>query len=175
MAALQQPDGSFAGDEWGEIDTRCATLLLHMPHPLPSPPRPPASAALLYLSRCSCRQHQRKQHAAVTATFRVQAAVGAITSSVQLFSTHEGGNHVSSAAQTSLLPSWQANYRDQQPCSVLRASLTLVSPCSSIASGSLGGFRSLLSLHSYLPFSFLGVRAEAEARGCSAGSRIARC
>lgn len=24
IAGLQQPDGSFAGDKWGEIDTRCA-------------------------------------------------------------------------------------------------------------------------------------------------------
>lgn len=25
MKSLQQPDGSVAGDEWGEIDTRCTT------------------------------------------------------------------------------------------------------------------------------------------------------
>ena len=27
VRSLQQPDGSFAGDEWGEIDTRCCTSL----------------------------------------------------------------------------------------------------------------------------------------------------
>ena len=25
VQSLQQPDGSFAGDAWGEIDTRCST------------------------------------------------------------------------------------------------------------------------------------------------------
>lgn len=27
VRSLQKPDGSFAGDEWGEIDTRCCTSL----------------------------------------------------------------------------------------------------------------------------------------------------
>ena len=27
IAKLQQPDGSFAGDEWGEVDTRCVCNL----------------------------------------------------------------------------------------------------------------------------------------------------
>jgi hypothetical protein len=26
VAALQQPDGSFFGDEWGEVDTRCVAF-----------------------------------------------------------------------------------------------------------------------------------------------------
>jgi prenyltransferase beta subunit len=35
IAQLQQLDGSFAGDKWGEIDTRCAHSLSGGPPMLP--------------------------------------------------------------------------------------------------------------------------------------------
>ena len=31
VASLQQDDGSFAGDEWGEIDTRSVRLTMLLP------------------------------------------------------------------------------------------------------------------------------------------------
>lgn len=60
VSALQQPDGTFAGDEWGETDTRflfsalyTLSLLGYLPHQRPdSPPLIDLPAATAYIKSC---------------------------------------------------------------------------------------------------------------------------
>ncbi len=60
IANLQQPDGRFAGDQWGETDTRflfsafyTLSLLGYMPHQRPSePPMINVQAATAYIKAC---------------------------------------------------------------------------------------------------------------------------
>ncbi|EMC91461.1 hypothetical protein BAUCODRAFT_329474 [Baudoinia panamericana UAMH 10762] len=60
VASHQQPDGTFAGDEWGEIDTRflfsalyTLSLLGYLPHQRPSePPLINLPAATAYIKAC---------------------------------------------------------------------------------------------------------------------------
>ncbi|KAK3677787.1 Rab geranylgeranyltransferase [Recurvomyces mirabilis] len=60
VASLQQPDGRFAGDEWGETDTRflfsafyTLSLLGYMPHQHPNePPIIDVSAATAHIKAC---------------------------------------------------------------------------------------------------------------------------
>ena len=51
-ASLQQPDGSFAGDEWGEIDTRFLYSALHAAALLHQLPKLDVAAAVEYVLRC---------------------------------------------------------------------------------------------------------------------------
>lgn len=52
VKSLQQPDGSFAGDSWGEIDTRCQKL----PHLLTGSTTLHANAFLSF--QCHSPLHQ---------------------------------------------------------------------------------------------------------------------
>ena len=56
VAGLQQPDGTFAGDEWGETDTRficCALIALSLLHLLHvSPPLIDVDAAMGHVKAC---------------------------------------------------------------------------------------------------------------------------
>ena len=51
-ASLQQPDGSFAGDEWGEIDTRFLYSALHAAALLRRLSKLDVAAAVEYVLHC---------------------------------------------------------------------------------------------------------------------------